>query len=367
MRAATVTPLVKDSAQIVEVEPPRPLSGECLVRVLEVGIDGTDRDIGDGQYGEAPAGERRLVIGHESLGEVVDACESGDGPRPGDLVVATVRRPCPERCLNCRNAEYDFCTTGHYRERGIKQRHGYLAEYYGERPEFLVSIPPELRDVAVVLEPLSIVEKTFRQAYTIQGRMLWAPRRVVITGAGSVGTLAAFLARLRGLDTVVYSRGPSSGAGDAIRRQLGIGYVDSKEHPLADVADQHGAPDILIEATGYSPFAWQGAQVIATNGVAALLSVTNGTRAAEIPSDQLNTRFVLGNRLLFGSVNAHRRDFEQGVADLTAIRSRWPGALERFITHRVPLECAPEVLREKAAGELKVVIEVAASGGAVRR
>ncbi len=227
-------------------------------------------------------------------------------------------------------------------------------------------MPPALRDVAVLLEPLSIIEKTFRQTYKIQERMHWAPRRVVVTGAGSVGMLAAFVARLRGLDTVVYSRGPSSGVGDPIRRQIGVEYVNSKEHTLADLADQHGAPDILIEATGYSPFAWEGTEVLATNGVAALLSVTNGTRTLEIPSDQLNTQFVLGNRLLFGSVNAHRRDFEQGITDLSAIKAQWPGAIERFITERVPLARGPEVLRNKAHGELKTVIEIAGghhSGG----
>lgn len=360
MQAIAVTPLRQNSAGVVELPMPEPATDECLVRVLEVGIDGTDRDISGGEYGEAPAGEERLVIGHESLGEVAAECERAGSLRRGDLVVATVRRPCPERCLNCQDAEYDFCTTGNYHERGIKQRHGYLAEHYAERPEFLVPVPPELRDVAVLLEPLSIVEKTFRQTFKIQERMRWEPRRVVITGAGSVGMLAAFVARLRGLDTVVYSRGPSSGAGDPIRRQIGVEYVDSKEHTLAELADQHGAPDILIEATGYSPFAWEGAQVLAANGVAALLSVTNGSRTLEIPSDQLNTGFVLGNRLLFGSVNAHRRDFEQGAADLAAIKARWPGAIERFITERVPLARGPEVLRTKGHGELKTVIKVGA-------
>jgi threonine dehydrogenase-like Zn-dependent dehydrogenase len=362
MKAVAIHVGTHDSAHAVELPRLRRQPGEYLVRVLEVGVDGTDRELDAGEYGQAPPEEDLLVIGHESLGEIAEECPGESGFKKGDLVVATVRRPCPERCLNCRNGEYDFCRTGNYRERGIKGLHGYLAEYYTERPEFLVAVPESLRGVAVLLEPLSVVEKAFRQIEKIQERLLWEPRRVLITGAGGIGMLGAYIARLRGLDTLVYSRGPASGARGEILREIGARYANARERTLQEVVEDLGAPDIAIEATGFSPLAWEVAEVLELNGIASLLSVTGGHRMAEIRSDELNNNLVLGNRLVFGSVNAHRMDFERGVADLLAIRQRWPGALERFITRRLPMQRIREALDTKDEGGLKTVIEVSAGG-----
>jgi threonine dehydrogenase-like Zn-dependent dehydrogenase len=363
MRAVAIRPGEATSAHPTETPRPEAQAGEYLVRILEVGIDGTDRELDSGVYGEAPPGEDRLVIGHESLGVVEDEAPGVRYCREGELVVPTVRRPCPERCPNCRGGEYDFCTTGNYRERGIKGLHGYLSEYVAVHSDFVVKVPDELRDVAVVVEPLSIVEKVYRQVELIQRRMMvWEPRRVIITGAGSVGVLAAFLARLRGLDTLVYSRGPATGAPGEILRRIGAEHADSSEQTLAEATERFGAPDIAVEATGYSPLAWDVAGVLARNGVACLLSVTGGERKAEIPSDQLNNHLVLGNRLVFGSVNAHRRDFEQGITDLGRIREQWPGVLERFITRRLPMERIREALDQEDEGGLKTVLVVASGG-----
>lgn len=359
MRAVVVTPGEKNSGCLKDLPMPDRARGSYLVRVIEVGIDGTDREIDAGLYGEPPAGEQQLVLGHESLGEVVEECEGVSCFQPGDLVVATVRRPCPERCLNCRNGEYDFCLTGNYQERGIKQADGFLADYFTERPEFLIGVPRELRDVAVLLEPLSIVEKAFRQIFKIQQRMLWQPRRLMITGGGSIGILAAYVARLRGLETTVYSRGEAGGVRASILREIGAEYVNSNNLPLTEAAAQHGVPDIVIEVTGHSPLAWEVAGILGTNGVAALLSVASGQQRVEIPSDKLNDALVLGNRLLFGSVNAHHLDFEQGVADLQAAAERWPNSLKQFITHRIPLSAFNEALNGKQQGELKTVLTVA--------
>jgi threonine dehydrogenase-like Zn-dependent dehydrogenase len=360
MRAIAVTPGRANSARPLDVPSQERGKDEYLVRMLEVGIDGTDREIDAGEYGEAPPGEGTLVIGHESLGEVVEECPGERCFREGDLVVATVRRPCPERCLNCRNGEYDFCLTGHYREHGIKGRHGFLREFYAERPEFLVGVPPELRSVAVLLEPLSIAEKVFRQTYKIQERMLWEPVRAIVTGAGGMGMLAALLARLRGLETLVYSRSPAVGARGEILGRIGAEYAKGDERTLTEAAAAFGAPDLVVEATGFSPLAWEAAGILHRNGVACLLSVTGGERTAVIPSDRLNRELVLGNRLVFGSVSAHRLDFEQGVADLRAIQERWPGALERFVTRRLPMERIREAL--DGPEDLKTVLEVAPGG-----
>lgn len=340
-----------------------PERGEQLLRVLQVGIDGTDRELDSGEYGAAPAGESELVIGHESLAQVVDSNELAAGFDAGELVVATVRRPCPPFCLNCRNGQPDFCLTGEYTERGIKGAHGFLAQAYCERPEFLVRVPPELRQVGVLVEPLSIVEKAFGQISSIQRRTVWRPHRVLITGAGSIGVLAAILARLRGLDTLVYSLGELQGVREELFGELGIQYVDARKLPLEDAARQLGAPDIAIEATGHSPLAWQVAGSLARNGVACLLSVTGGEGEATIPSDELNNRMVLGNRLVFGAVNAQRQDFEEAIEDLIAIEERWPGLLDRFITRRLRMESIREALAGNDPSDLKTVIELGEGNG----
>lgn len=343
-----VTPRSAKSARVADVPAPKRREDEYLVRVLEVGIDGTDRDIHLGRYGEAPPGDDFLIFGHESLGEVVE-------PRGKGLVVATVRRPCPEQCVPCRSEQSDFCRTGNYVERGIKQRHGYLAEFYAERPEFLISVPDALRPVAVMLEPMSIVQKALREIFRIQGRLPWKPRRIVITGAGGIGTLAACVARLRELETIVYSRGPSSGVDHEIRQQIGATYVSSDDEQLNELDET----DMVIEATGFSPLAWQAAEILAPNGILCMLSVTGGERSIQIPSDALNDKLVLGNRLMFGSVNSAREDFEHGLHDFGEIERRWPGMLERFITRRLPLGEIRRALDERPADELKTVIQVA--------
>jgi glucose 1-dehydrogenase len=357
MRAVIVTPGTSRSARVADVPAPGRRPDECLVRVLEVGIDGTDRDIDAGRYGEAPANADYLILGHESLGQIAEA-PPGSPLRVGDLVVATVRRPCRERCLPCSRGAFDFCQSGDYDERGIRRSHGYLAEQYAERPEFLIPVPRALRPVAVLLEPLSIVEKAFREIFRIQERLPWKPRRILITGAGGVGVLASCIARLRGFEPIIYSRGASTGHGEKLRRQLDIPYVDSEQKSLAEAV--RDAPDIVIEATGFSALAWQCAEVVDLNGIVCLLSVTGGDKRLEVPSDVLNDRLVLGNRLVFGSVNAHRRDFEQGVKDLAEVQRRWPGALERMITRRMPLADVRKAIDNRPHGDLKTVLEVAA-------
>jgi glucose 1-dehydrogenase len=355
MRAVVVRPQKENTAELTEVAEPRPGANECLVRVLRVGVDGTDREIEQGEYGAAPSGEEQLIIGHEALGVV----EAGAGElEPGTLVVPMVRRPCPQRCPNCAAGEEDFCSTGDYRERGIKGLHGFMCDYFTERPDYLIPVPDELEEHAVLLEPLSILERTYRIIWQVQQRLVWLPRRALITGAGNMGIMAAFLAGLHELDMLIYSRGEQPDAIMDTLDQLGCRYANSEKQELHAVAAEFGPPDIVIEGTGHSPLAWDGMEVLALNGVAALLSVTSGDKQVEIPSDRLNRKLVLGNRLALGSVNAHRQDFERGLTDMRTILERWPGALERFITHRRGLAEFREALHEEDKAELKTVLEL---------
>lgn len=328
------------------------------MRVLDVGIDATDKEIDAGEYGAAPEGEAVLVLGHEALGVIEQPSSASGELNTGDLVVPTVRRPCPERCPPCSNGFFDFCATGNYSERGIRQAHGYLVDEFVERAEFLVRVPHALRADAVLLEPISIVEKVFRQSYRIQERMPWQPERLVVAGAGSIGMIAAMLGRLRGLDTLLYSKGPATGAVAAICDATATDYVNADDASLADVRERFGAADLFIEATGYSPLAWQAAESLAVNGVLCLLSVTGGDLRAMIPSDRLNLGMVLGNRLVFGSVSSHRLDFEAAAEDVQTLRAQWPAALDAFITRRIPFADVRRALDEDETGVLKLVVAV---------
>ncbi len=358
IRAVVITPEEEESARIEEIEVPEPEYDQCLMKVLEVGIDGTDREINAGEYGEAPRGDDFLVVGHECVGRVERAPDDGRGIREGDIVVPTVRRPCPEGCVNCRNGEIDFCLTGNFTERGIKGRHGFMREAYVEHPEFLVKVPGDLEDVAVWLEPISIIEKTFRQIDSIQSRVYWEPERMLVTGAGNMGILSALEGRLRGLDVLVYSRGPNEGVRKKIFDDACIRYQDSEEKEMDEIMEDFGPADIFVEGTGFSPLVWEGLSHLEVNGIGCLLSVTNGNETVELPSDDLNNHMVMGNRVAVGVVNASRRDFENGIESLLEIRERWPGTLERFITSRVSLDDAAEALKEKGHDDLKTVVEV---------
>lgn len=360
MRAVQVVAGNEHSAKVVERASPERRTGECLVRVLEVGIDATDREIDAAKYGDAPDGDSTLVIGHEAVGEIIETAEGARAFAPGDLVVPTVRRPCPQLCTPCANGQLDFCETGDYLERGIKGLHGYMGELFTEAPEYLVPVPAALRDVAVLLEPVTIIMKVFRQVWRLQERLLWRPARLLVLGAGNMGMLATLIGTRRGLEVLVYSRGPQRGAIATIVKAAGARYVDSETMSLEDAVADFGAPDLAVEATGYSPLAWQAAGVVARNGVVCLLSVTGGGRRAEIPSDRLNLEMVLGNRAIVGSVSASRIDFEDGVGELAGLRARWPAAVDAFITHRIALEGVERMLRDPPADELKSVVRIAA-------
>ena len=351
MRAVVVTPGQAGSARLTDVPDPRPADGEATVRMLRAGACGTDAEIDQGLFGEAPPGDDYLVIGHENLGRV----ERGAGPiASGDLVVATVRRP--DTCPNCRAGESDMCLDGQYTERGVKGRHGYWAEAYAESPEFLVNVPEQLEPVAVLLEPNCVIEKALRQTVAIQRRMVWQPAQAVVLGAGPIGLLSAFVLRLRGLAVTTVARSKGTLAAELVE-QCGARYLSSRDIPVARLGEELGRIDLIVEATGNGAIAFEAMQALGTNGVLCLTSITGGDRPTEVDANALNLRLVLGNMLVFGSVNAHRSDFEQGVADFVEIQRRWPGLLERVITRRLGLDQFRSAL-DGSPGDIKTVLEI---------
>jgi len=335
MKAIVVTPGQHGTVRMDDVPDPEPAPHEVAVSVLRVGLCGTDAEIADGLFGEAPAGERHLIIGHENVGVIEDVGRRVRGWRRGQIVVATVRRPCGP-CFNCGRGENDMCTSGLFSERGIRRRHGYMAQYYAESPAFLHRIPKALANVAVLLEPLSIVEKGIDHSFRLQRRFLWKPRTAVVLGAGPIGLLAAAVLRIRGLDAVVISREPDSDPRVRLARALGAQYLSAADRTMEDLQKEIDPIDLAVEATGVSAVAFDAMQVLGPNGVLCLLSVTSGPTKAEEPIDRINEMLVLGNRVVFGSVNANARHFTMGINDMAVMEKKWPGVLERLITTRLP-------------------------------
>jgi threonine dehydrogenase-like Zn-dependent dehydrogenase len=252
-----------------------------------------------------------------------------------------------------------MCLYGKYTERGIKGAHGYMGEYYAETPAFMVKIPPVLRPFAVLLEPISIVEKVTYQAWKIQERMLWEPKRAVVLGAGPIGILGTILLRLRGLEVHVYAKSPEDTLQGRILASLGARYESVADHPVAGIKEELGQVDFILEATGSSAVAFEAMAQLGINGVLCLTGVSGGNRSIEIPADVINLQMVLGNRLAFGSVNANRRYFEMGVQHFQQAERQWPGIFERLITRRIPFDDFTSAL-DRRPEDIKTLLTIAA-------
>ena len=357
MKAVVTYPKQKGKVKMIDVERPKIGAGEVLIRMREVGIDGTDTEVIKSVHGgSAPPGDDYLVLGHESLGQVWDAGAGVSGLKKGDWVVSTVRRP--DGCPNCRRGEYDMCLWGDYTERGIKGAHGYLAEYVKERPEFIVAIPQVLRSVGALVEPLSINEKAVMQAWEIQKRLHWKPRTALVFGLGTIGILAAMILRSRGLETYIYSRESSRTKAVKMMREIGINYISADDVPrVEDLAAKLERIDFMLEATGAANIAAAAMKIVPPNGVLCLLSVTGKTKRVSIDVAAINQRLVLGNGVVFGSVNSSAVHFKQAIRDLQFFNEKWPGFAERLITRRVPFEKFDQALKQKP-GDIKVLIQV---------
>ena len=359
MQAVAVLPGRRHSLHVREdLPPPERRPDEVVVRMAEAGVCGTDAEIHEGLWGRAPEGFDYLVLGHENLG-VVESAPAGAAMQPGDLVVATVRRPCRrEECSPCGSGRNDFCVTGLYHERGILGRHGFMSELYAESPEFLVAVPASLRRVAVLVEPLSVVEKGIEQALVAQERLLWSPSRAAVLGAGPVGILAAAVLRLRGFEVTVVSREPEGSPKDRLLADGGIRYASTSTTPLDQLGARLGPCDLVFEATGAASVVFPAMALLAANGVAVLSSLTAGEQRQAVDAGGWNREMVLGNRLVLGTVNAGRRHFEQAVSDLATAEARLPGWTARLITRRLPYTDAARAL-ERGPQDIKTVIEFA--------
>jgi threonine dehydrogenase-like Zn-dependent dehydrogenase len=324
MQALVTEPGVAHSTKVAEVGDP-PGDG-VLVRVLEVGVCGTDREISEGLFGAAPEGEKQLVLGHEMVGVVE---REGSGFSKGDFVAATVRRSC-HHCLACAEGAPDSCLTGDYSERGITRLDGFARELVVEDPAQLIAIPAALGRLGVLAEPTSICARGVRHSITIGARQPWVLQRALVTGAGAVGLLSTMLLRLEGVDVWTASLEPSNEIVDA----LGAHYVCTKDGDLADL----GRFDLVVEAAGDAQLMADALGLLARSGVACLLGIDGRKQKVEIDGPVIGMDTVLENRVLFGSVNANRQDWLAGVEALDRARTVFPGALEQLVGLRVPLD-----------------------------
>ncbi len=344
MRALALKPLERNSATLLDV--PEPANAGVLVQTLAVGICGTDREILDGDYGAPPPGQEHLILGHESLGEVLDP--AGSPFRRGDLVVGIVRHPDPVPCPACAVGEWDMCRNGQYVEHGIKGLDGFCVERFRASADFLVRIDPALRDTGVLLEPASVVAKAWDHIERIGARSrAWSPRRVLITGAGPIGLLAALMAEQRGCELHVYDRN-EGGLKPELVKALGGEYHNDALSSLHALE-----PDVVIECTGAAPVIAEVMGNNAASGIVCLAGLSSGSHCVKHDFTELNRTMVLQNDVIFGTVNANRRHYELAAESLARADRAW---LQKMITRRVALDRWEDAL-ERRDDDIKVVID----------
>ncbi|HET6373637.1 MAG TPA: glucose 1-dehydrogenase [Candidatus Polarisedimenticolia bacterium] len=363
MKAVAVNPSTR-RVRLLDHEEPRITSPtQVKLRMLDVGVCGTDREICSFEYGTPPAGSTHLVIGHESLGVVEEIGSAVSRLSAGDLVVPIVRRPCRHQtCAACRSGRQDFCYTGEFQERGIKEAHGFMTESIVDDEIYMNPVPRELRKFAVLVEPLTIAEKALMQVREIQQRLPWmcsgpVPqcRKAVVLGAGPVGLLGAMALVNAGFETFVYSRSRRPNSKATLAESFGARYVSSEEESLDQLASRMGNIDLVYEAVGASRAAFEMMSVLGTNGVFVFTGVPGRKAPVEIDTDLLMRNLVLKNQVVFGTVNAGRGAYEAAIEDLGIFVKRWPKAVAGLITGRHPVDAYEELLLGKATGIKNVI------------
>jgi len=344
MLALTIEPGTPNSARLEQVGEPPESDGAVLVRTLAIGICGTDGDLIAGHDGKPPDGESRLILGHESIG-IVEVAPKDCGLVPGDFVAGIVRRPDPVPCAACGAGEWDMCLNGLYTERGITARHGFASERFRIEPEFAVKVTPSLGSLGVLLEPASVLAKAWDHIRAIGGRAAWAPERVLITGAGPVGLLAALMGVQQGYEVHVFDRNERGSKPDLVQA-LGAAYH-------TDLDSVRFAPDIVLECTGATSVVLRVMTFTAHNGIVCLTGAPPKRRVVSMDLGQFSRDMVTENSVIFGSVNANRRHFELAADALGRADRGW---LERLISRRVGIDNWRDALHRRP-GEVKVVLD----------
>ena len=345
MKAITVEPKKIGTARYEDFPEPDVNEGSVLVEAVAVGVCGTDVEIVEGKYGWAPPGKERLVLGHESLGRVIDP-GSRSSFKKGDLVVGIVRRPDPVPCANCAVGEWDMCRNGQYTERGIKEIQGFMSERWRIEPEYAIKVDSTLGVLGVLLEPTTVVTKAWAHVVSVGVRAFWEPRNVLVTGAGPIGLLAALIGKQRGLDVHVLDRA-TTGAKPEIVRSLGATYHS------CSVSQIGFEPDVIIECTGVGSVITESIQSISSGGIVCLTGVGHGGETNKTPAAEVAAAAVLKNTVVIGSVNANKRHWYRAGDVLARADRKW---LSRLITRREKPENFKQAL-ERRPDDIKVIIQ----------
>jgi glucose 1-dehydrogenase len=365
MQAVAMFPATHELRLIECDEPDISTPTQVKLRMLDVGVCGTDKEIASFAYGTPPTGSDHLILGHEALGEVVEVGPAVSELNVGDLVVPTVRRPCshPE-CRPCRTSHQDFCVTGDYTERGIKERHGFMAEFVVDESAYLTGVPAALRAVAVLVEPLTIAAKALPQTLAIMRRFPWfasrdrialswgsgagASYRALVLGAGAVGLLAAMALRTFGFETYVYARTPAPNPKARVVESIGARYISEQTAP--EFAHLIGSVDLVYEAVGASQLAFRAMKALGPNGTFIFTGVPPLKAASDVDTDAIMRNMVLKNQVMFGTVNAGKAEYEAAIRALTDMTQHWPEAVPALITARFPLDAYRELLLGRMQG-----------------
>lgn len=352
----------KNSREIGIIEHPEPkitTPTEVKVQILEVGACGTDREICTFEYGTPPGSDDYLIIGHESLGKVVEIGSAVSDVKIGDLVVIMVRRPCHHAgCQPCRAGRQDFCTTGDFIERGIKQAHGFLTEYVVDDQKYMIVVPPELKNIGVLTEPLTIAEKALGQVKIIQSRLPWnLHHSAVVLGAGPVGLLGAMALTSRKFKTFVYSSELPSDQKAQLVEKMGATYISAKTHSIEALAKVVGNIDLVYEATGSPSLSFDIIKVLGINGIFIFTGIPGHKDPIASDLALIMRNMVLKNQDIFGSVNASHENYQDAVRDLVFFQKHWPSVIEQLITNRLSIESdsIKEVLCGRMGGIKNVI------------
>lgn len=358
MKAAAVY-LAKKTTGMIDVEEPGITAPDQVkLKVLEVGVCGTDREICSFDYGYPQAGSDYLILGHECLGEVVEVGSAVQNFKLGDLVVPMVRRPCDHPdCIACSAGRPDFCYSGDFKERGINQLHGFMTEFVVDSEEYMNLVPGELREIGVLTEPLTIATKSLQQVYAVQKRLPWqGPHRALVLGAGPVGLLGAMTLANAGFEVTVYSKVPEPNAAADIVKAIGAKYLSSEQVNVDDMAKQVGQIDVVYEAVGASQFAFDVLRVLGTNGLFVFTGIPGHHAPFAIDTDTIMRNMVLKNQAALGSVNAGKSAFEDAIKDLAAFQKKWPAAIKGLITGHFPIEKFEEPI--KSHNGIKNILDI---------
>jgi threonine dehydrogenase-like Zn-dependent dehydrogenase len=363
MKALAVFPSARETRLVDHPEPVIQRPTDVKLRILEAGICGTDREIASFEYGMPPADSPYLIIGHEALGEVTELGNEVTGFTPGDLAVLTVRRPCPhERCTPCRHRRQDFCITGDFTERGIKGIHGYMTEFVVDDEQYVVKVPRELRDVAVLVEPLTVAEKAAEQVRVLTQRLPGDLKNdpsnlnAVVLGAGPIGLLGAMKLLRGGFNTWVYSRGDADSPSVKIVTAIGAQFISAAEYQPTDLAKIVGNISLMYEATGVASVFFGALSVLGVNGIFMSTGVPAMGEPIAIDARRIMRNMVLDNHVICGTVNAGRASFEEAVDDLGWFMQSFPEAVRALITSRSTLDDARDAVL--TPGGVKSVITI---------